>query len=124
MIALAIPVFVVLLLWVAHHAINIDKLADGRGGQFTALWIVVFASLLWHVTLAWTERPYKVDSARQQAVLDALSVTVDVPAYNEDPATLRLVLVALLQQTRMPQEIAVVDDGWSVDVRDWFLVPA
>ena len=122
--ALALPVFFILLVWLAHHALNVQRLVTGHGGQFTVMWLIVFGSLLWHVTLAWSERPFVVKSTREQFGLDRLRVVVNVPVYNEDPATLRIVLAALMTQTRMPQVISVVDDGSAnpiADVRDWFL---
>ncbi len=40
-----------------------------------------------------------------------MSVAVFVPVYNEDPLVFRECLRSLLNQTRIPQEIWVVDDG-------------
>jgi hyaluronan synthase len=122
-VALAVPMFMVALVWLAHHASNMANLG-GKHNQFSLLWAVVFGFLVWHLVLSWSERPIVVKTRQQQTMLDALSVTVNVPVYNEDPATLKLVLQALLEQTRMPQEIAVVDDGSEHDlseVRNWFL---
>ena len=82
-----------------------------------AAWTLVFAMALAQWTLAIFERPYAGWSSR----LDRLKVVVSMPVYNEDPATLDLVLFALADQTRLPDVIHVVDDGSKVDyekVRD------
>jgi hyaluronan synthase len=76
-----------------------------------AAWTLVFAMALAQWTLAIFERPYTGWSSG----LDRLKVVVSVPVYNEDPATLDLVLFALAGQTRLPQVIHVVDDGSTVD---------
>ena len=47
----------------------------------------------------------------QQAKLDRLIVTVNVPVWNEDPDVLDRVLYALFAQTRLPNYVQVVDDG-------------
>jgi hyaluronan synthase len=60
------------------------------------------------------ERPYRVTPV-QQARLDRLWVTVNVPVYNEDPILLDRTLYALFTQTRLPNRVAVVDDGSAVD---------
>ncbi|MEU5838040.1 glycosyltransferase [Streptomyces diacarni] len=43
--------------------------------------------------------------------LDALTVTVQIPVYNEDPAALRACLHSVLVQSRPVDRIRVVDDG-------------
>jgi hyaluronan synthase len=102
-------------------------LGAARHAQFVGLyknylplmvaWTLVFAMALAQWTLAIFERPYTAWSSR----LDRLKVVVSVPVYNEDPATLDLVLFALADQTKLPDLIHVVDDGSRVDyenVRD------
>jgi hyaluronan synthase len=57
-----------------------------------------------------------------------MRVVVSVPVYNEDPAALQRGLLSLLQQTRLPDVIHVVDDGSTSgsydEVRHWFSVAA
>jgi hyaluronan synthase len=86
------------------------------------LWMgyFVITSLQWVV--AWLERPARV-TPRQQAQLDRLAVTVNVPVYNEDPQVLDRVLYALFRQTRLPQRVQVVDDGSAInyqELREWW----
>jgi hyaluronan synthase len=72
---------------------------------------------------AWLERPYTVTPV-QQARLDRMSVTVNIPVFNEDPEVLDRVLYAVFRQTRLPNRIEVVDDGSKVSydvVRDWWM---
>ena len=64
--------------------------------------------------ISWLDKPVSV-TARQQAQLDRLHVTVAVPCFNEDPIILDRCLYALVNQTRLPQLVWVVDDGSWVD---------
>lgn len=69
-----------------------------------------FAFRAFNWVLAWFDRPAQADPEAQR-LLSGLHVTVAVPAYNEDPALLDRCLYALVNQTRPPQLIWVVDDG-------------
>jgi len=65
---------------------------------------------------AWADVPYRV-TRRQQQMLDRLHVTVAVPVYNEDPALLDRCIWSLVNSSRRPQCIHVVEDGESGDYR-------
>lgn len=111
--------------WVARHISNLLNLSEAQGNSMSVLWFLVFGSLAYHLVLAWSEKAYVVTDEQQRA-LDQLRVTVNVPVYNEDPPTLQRALVALLQQTRLPQFIEVVENGDMANmslsaVREWFL---
>jgi hyaluronan synthase len=105
-VLLLIPV-VTIGFWAFRHVLNVrgETVLVGAGLFF-------MASVLWHLTLAWTDRPFTV-TPRQERGLDALFVTVNVPIYSEDPQTLRRVAYALLGQDRQPNRIQFVDDGSS-----------
>jgi hyaluronan synthase len=60
--------------------------------------------------LSWFDKPFTVP-APSARYLDRLRVTVAVPVYNEDPGLLDRCLYALVNQSRPPQLIWVVDDG-------------
>src|SRR6266851_2709026 len=76
--------------------------------------------------VSWLDRPYKV-TPRQQQQLDSLFVAVVVPVYNEDPELLDRCLWSLVNSTRPPDEIYVVEDGPSgnyAQLREhWLTVP-
>ncbi len=95
----------------ARHVLFFASLAHYRA--LTAAWTVafVFSALQWVVS--WRDRPWTVTSA-QQARLDRLRVTANIPLYNEDPELLDRCLYALMNQTRPPDRIDVVDDGSSI----------
>lgn len=95
----------IVALWVLRHV----EFAE-HGGVLAGAWILFLASIVWHLSLAWTARPVK-GTPRQQRALDKLFVTVSVPVYNEDPDTVRLVAAALFAQDRLPDRIQFVDDG-------------
>lgn len=64
--------------------------------------------------LSWFDKPFDVsaDATRQ---LGRLRVTVAVPVYNEDAGLLDRCLYALVNQSRPPQIVWVVDDGSTED---------
>ncbi|MFE5535451.1 glycosyltransferase [Streptomyces sp. NPDC056492] len=101
------------LAWGVAHAVRLAATWTGHTSDGMALpWLVSFL-LLWWVPVSWLERPRSVTPAHQPA-LDALTVTVQVPVYNEDPHALRACLDSVLRQSRPVQRIHVVDDG-SID---------
>jgi len=122
-IALGLILILILMGWTARHIIQIVQISNGQPqNQFSILWVLVFGSLMWHLGLAWMEKPYKTNK-RQQKKLDKLVVTLNVPIYNEDPRVVRLVLNSLIGQTRKPNRIQVVDDGSEEDyknIRKWW----
>ena len=73
---------------------------------------IFFRSVSWIVS--WLDRPVVVSSAARDQ-LARLHVTVAIPAYNEDPGLLDRCLYALVNQTRPPQLVCVVDDGSATD---------
>lgn len=92
----------------------------------TLIWMMYFAVTAFQWAISWLEVPATVTRS-QQARLDRMSVTVNIPVYNEDPEVLDRVLYALFGQTRLPDRIQVVDDGSAVDyteLRDWWLQAA
>src|ERR1700690_2460818 len=122
-------VFLVGVGWIAHHVYeSYLALADG-GHKFAFLWTLTFLWVLWHVVLSWCERPATA-TVEQQAELNRLRVTINVPVYNEDPRALRTSLESILGQTRPVQRVQVVNDGSTerieelMGVRDWWLSAA
>jgi hyaluronan synthase len=104
------------VLWGVHHAASLMLAFTGRGNPLAFTWSVGFL-LLWWIGLSWLERP-ATTTPRQQRRVDQLFVTVQVPVWNEDPRLLRACLASLFQQTRLPDRIAVVDDGSADDLSD------
>ncbi|MGW7264920.1 glycosyltransferase [Streptomyces sp. NPDC054842] len=104
----AIPLTGFLAWGIAHVYSTVAALAGGHRGMALP-WLVSFL-LLWWVPLSWLERPRDASPAHQ-AELDLLTVTVQIPVYNEDPETLRACLHSLLVQSRPVNRIRVVDDG-------------
>jgi hyaluronan synthase len=74
----------------------------------------VFAFKAGSWLLSWKDEPVRV-GRRAQEYLDRLCVVVTVPVYNEDPALLDRCLFALVNQSRPPQRVDVVDDGSRLD---------
>ncbi len=108
---LVLTVWLVLGAEAAHHA---DLLYRGAYRALMVIWTVTFAWSLCQLLLSWRDRPRTV-TFEQQRALDKLWVTVVIPAYNEDPELLDRALFALFRQTRLPQQVIVVNDGSSHD---------
>ncbi len=79
-----------------------------------ALWVMTFTNTAVQWLLSWWDRPYTA-TPRQQRYLATLRVTVSVPTYNEDPELLDRSIWTMMNQTRPPQRIHVVDDGSKTD---------
>jgi hyaluronan synthase len=87
-----------------------------------AAWVIALGFVLAQLVLAWRQRPFTV-TQRQRAQVDRLFVTVVIPCYNEDAPILDRTVASIMQQTRLPQHVEVVDDGSKVDyaeVREWW----
>ncbi|MEU1124155.1 glycosyltransferase [Streptomyces sp. NPDC005899] len=97
--------------WGVTHAVAAADELGGHGstGVLAVPWLVSFLCLWW-VPVSWLERPRKAAPAAA-AGLDRLTVTVQVPVYNEDPSALRACLHSVLEQSRQVTRIRVVDDG-------------
>ncbi len=98
--------------WTGQH---IAFLLSHRGYlPLLPIWAVMFALSAFPLFAAWADRPYAVN-ARQQRWLDRLHVTVAVPVYNEDPELLDRCIWSLVNSSRPPQCVHVVEDGRSAD---------
>jgi hyaluronan synthase len=98
---------IVVAAWISYHL----------GWQSLALLACAAPGAAFRATsyvLSWFDRPAKAlpESTRR---LDRLHVTVAVPVYNEDASLLDRCIYAMMNQTRPPQLIWVVDDGSKTD---------
>lgn len=114
-----------LSLWGVRHVFNTIAIVKGAERPFGLIFTLAFALLWWQALLCFGEPVYRSNPVEQQA-LDRLNLAVVIPVYNEDPATLHANLGAMLEQSRLPNTIVVVDDGSDEnlvdydDVRHWF----
>ncbi len=120
------------ILWAARHVwLLVDVYTSTPAASdheviFETVWATTFGLLLFQLVLAWSEPVYKVSPAHRVEI-DALTVTINVPVYNEDPVCLHRALMSLVNQSRLPQRIEVVDDGSTTDygdIREEFLAAA
>lgn len=79
-----------------------------------SVWTLAFLFSAAQWLLSWLDKPRTVTPA-QQARLDRLRVTVNVPVYNEDPELVDRCLFSIVNQERPPDRVDVVDDGSTVD---------
>src|SRR5258706_6090428 len=89
-------------------------------GYFTSyrplmiIWTLAFgfSAVQWLLSLG--DQPWRL-SRTEKLALRALTVVVNVPVFNEEPATLDRCLYSLARQTRPPDRVEIVDDGSDVD---------
>lgn len=87
--------------WATHHAVVAFATDAETRSQLTVVWISLFLVFLLQAFMYHLERvPHLTGRARRR--LDALHVSILIPAYNEDPGYLRLGMESFLRQTRMP----------------------
>ncbi|MFO6451449.1 MULTISPECIES: glycosyltransferase family 2 protein [unclassified Aeromicrobium] len=103
-----------LLVRLLQHLAHATGWIESDSATYWPIFAGLFALLTLQLVLASLDRPARTTS-EEQSRLDAMSVAVLVPAYNEDPVALEACLAGLLHQSRPPQTICVVDDGSSVD---------
>jgi hyaluronan synthase len=111
------------LAWVSQSVITLIDAGEGRAREFAIVYVGAFLLLAWQTTLAYLERPVRL-TGRQQARVDRLRVTVNVPVHNEAPNLLAAGLWSLLEQTRLPERVQVVVNGCSIQpyqrlLADW-----
>ncbi|MEU0584564.1 glycosyltransferase [Streptomyces sp. NPDC006132] len=110
--------------WAAHHGVQAASYGDETSSRLAAVWTVTFLILLSSTLMYHCERPRRA-SPRARRQLDTLHVAVLLPVYNEDDGYLRLGLQSLLQQSRRPDSVHVVDDGSTTgdyaEVRAWWM---
>jgi hyaluronan synthase len=89
-------------------------------------YLAAYLLLVWQTALLAGQPRYN-PTARQRRYLDTLTILIPVPVRNEDPAILQRALASLINQTRRPDIIHVVDNDSDdpladyTDVAEWFL---
>ena len=98
---------IVVAAWVSYH-LGWQSLAllacAAPGAAFRAISYVI----------SWFDKPVTA-TAEGYERLDRLHVTVAIPVYNEDPSLLDRCIYAIMNQTRPPELVWVVDDGSRTD---------
>lgn len=108
--------------WAVHHIYETVRATQGGGTQFGAVFALGFAFIAGQTVLYYLERPVGALGWHERHVLDQMYVVVPVPVYNEDPELLRRCLWSLLQQSRLPDLVFVVDDGSDLSKVDYLAV--
>jgi len=99
--------------WASHSVVALVDASQGNAREFAVVYVGAFLLVAWQTTLAYLEQPVRL-TARQQARVERLRVTVNVPVHNEAPNLLAACLGSLLAQTRLPQRVQVVVNGCSI----------
>lgn len=111
---------ITLLAWAIWH---VDFVLTHRGYFILMpIWGVAFVLSGLPLFIGWANRPYTV-TPRQQQLLNRLHVTVAIPVYNEDPELLDRCIWSLVNSSRPPECVHVVEDGKSGDysvLREWW----
>jgi hyaluronan synthase len=74
------------------------------------VWILPLVSMVLQWLVSWFDQPVKVTAAQAER-LAKLNVVINIPTFNEDPGLLDRAIYALVNQTRTPQRVDIVDDG-------------
>jgi hyaluronan synthase len=101
-----------ILVWAANHWAFV--LTHQVYLPLLPIWLVTFSLSAVPLFAAWADRPFTI-TGRQQRYMDTLHVTVAVPVYNEDPELLDRCIWSLVNSSRPPQCVHVVEDGKSGD---------
>jgi hyaluronan synthase len=102
--ALWMPLVTVLA--VASVARHIDFVGEfARYRLLMGAWAAAFLFAFYQLFIHWLDRPARAPAP------PGLRVVVNVPCYNEDPEMLDRCLWSLVNQTRPPDRVDVVDDG-------------
>jgi hyaluronan synthase len=75
-----------------------------------AAWTFAFAISAVQWVMSWWDRP-RTTTAAEQARLDRMNVVVNVPLFNEAAEIVDRCLWSILNQSRLPQRVDIVDDG-------------
>ena len=78
------------------------------------VWLAAFTMSSLPLFAAWADKPVTV-TPRLKRFLETVHVTVAIPVYNEDPALLDRCIWSLVNSSRPPQCVHVVEDGKSGD---------
>jgi hyaluronan synthase len=103
-----------------RHALFIESFSGYR--LLMAIWAAAFAFTALQWVMSWRDKPFVAGELGDHR-LAWLKVVVNIPCYNEDPATLDRALYAAFTQSRLPDIIEVVDDGSTEDyttLRAWW----
>ena len=101
------------VVWASQSVIALVYASQGNARKFAIVYVSGFLLLAWQTILAYLERPVRL-TGRQEARVDRLRVTVNVPVHNEAPSLLAACLWSLLRQTRLPERVQVVVNGCSI----------
>ena len=100
-------VLVALSFWVLRHlGTAVANINQKDPDVFQILYFISFLIFTSVLVLSYLEKPY-----RERRKFDRDNIVVIVPVYNEDPKIVRRCLKSILDQTRKPNKVFVVDDG-------------
>jgi len=101
---------VILAGWGARHIYQSIAVMNGSTDPFIWAYTLVFMILAYQMIVCFTERP-----VRNSCRVDYLKTAIIMPVFNEDPMLFTRCLQSLLQQSQLPDEIYVIDDGSVLD---------
>ncbi len=92
------------------HAWTLERRAPQLHTVYLIVVLLSAGFAVFQQLVSWLDRPKRV-TARQETQLDALRVVVAIPVYNEDPMCLDRAIWSLVNGSRIPDVIHVVEDG-------------
>lgn len=95
--------------WLLHHTAVLAGLID-YPAAYPVLFTLLFLLMGQQLLMSWFEKPFDI-TPEQHNIVRQLKIGIVVPLYNEDESILLRNLFALLDQSRRPTRIVVVNDG-------------
>lgn len=95
---------------ILNHAYGLQHRTPYLHGAFLVVLLLSASFAVFQQLVSWADRPRRV-TARQQLQLAVLKVVVAIPVYNEDPQLLDRAIWSLVNGSRLPDVIHVVEDG-------------
>jgi hyaluronan synthase len=92
----------------ARHLALLWELPAARA--LLLVWTLAFGFAAAQWLVSWADRPVTL-TAPERARLARLRVVVNIPVYNEDPAIVDRTIWSVVNQSRPPARVDVVDDG-------------
>lgn len=116
----AFPVLLAVTAAIGYITWQITSLSSGYVSTYKPFYIISGALLMMQLLVVAFAKPFAV---HDPAVVKRFKTAVILPFYNESPTSLRDGIASFFDQTVMPTEIHVVDDGSKGSYRDvkrWF----
>lgn len=117
------PLIFSILSLIGYIAFQYWTITNNMSNGFKPIFIVIGIIFFFQLFFGIFARTKKIKKEEDKEIVEKYNPIVLVPVYNEDVNSLKDTLNSLFNQTRLPKEIHVVDDGSKEkydEVKKWF----